>query len=343
MATLQSSQAPRASPHIKHSYEGDQMLQNYTFERRMKIKGLLVALQDDIQKLLGDGSEAQIVADIQIKVKGHAPYDKENRYHVSVDQTKEGNGELGNTSTALNASQPVQAPAAPMTGNGVAATQSPDPLAAGETSQNPRKRMRSDTSDQTSAGGDDDVQVISSRKNSAPVPVPLSGSIAPQQFNELLKFLIDWREQWREQGGWMFDHFTKLYDEERRKKAWMEKKIDGIQNTLGASLNYQNAQTMQELSGISKMLPWLENCRKTAADFTQAREEKWRTSSANFHDQNRRDREAAEKKIMEAIEKQQQNLEAKVLEALEKQQQDLAKHKRMLTQLMESQGLDDES
>ena len=54
---------------------------------------------------------------------------------------------------------------------------------------------------------------------------------------------------------------------------------------------------MAELANISKLIPWLEHCRKTSADKVQAREEKWRSSSATFHDQSRRDREAADKKL----------------------------------------------
>ncbi|KAK3671439.1 hypothetical protein LTR78_008717 [Recurvomyces mirabilis] len=61
---------------------------------------------------------------------------------------------------------------------------------------------------------------------------------------------------------------------------------------------------MAELANISKLVPWLEHCRKSAADKTQAREEKWRTSSATFHDHARKDRETAEKKLEDELQKQ---------------------------------------
>lgn len=61
---------------------------------------------------------------------------------------------------------------------------------------------------------------------------------------------------------------------------------------------------MSELANILKLVEWLEHCRKTSADRVQAREGKWRSSSATFHDQARRDREAAEKKLELELQKQ---------------------------------------
>lgn len=77
-----------------------------------------------------------------------------------------------------------------------------------------------------------------------------------------------------------------------------------IQDVIGQSINAASASSMAELGKISKLIPWLEHCRKSGADKVQAREEKWRTSSATFHDQSRLDREAAEKRREVELRKQ---------------------------------------
>lgn len=58
----------------------------------------------------------------------------------------------------------------------------------------------------------------------------------------------------------------------------------------------------------SPKLRWLEHCRKSNADKVQAREEKWRSSSATFHDQARRDREKAEQRLEARLMSQRQLL-----------------------------------
>ena len=65
---------------------------------------------------------------------------------------------------------------------------------------------------------------------------------------------------------------------------------------------------MSELANIAKLIPWLEHCRKTSADKVQAREERWRSSSATFHDQTRREREAAEKRLEKKLDEQKELL-----------------------------------
>merc|ERR1712029_1302553 len=54
---------------------------------------------------------------------------------------------------------------------------------------------------------------------------------------------------------------------------------------------------MAELTSLSKLVSHHEHCRKVESGKVQAREEKWRTSSATFHDHARRDRDAAEKRL----------------------------------------------
>ena len=69
----------------------------------------------------------------------------------------------------------------------------------------------------------------------------------------------------------MYDHFDKMTDEERRKKAWTEKGQEALQTALSSIWNLQHDQTMGELSNIAKSgIPWIEQCRKADHDATQA-------------------------------------------------------------------------
>lgn len=115
-------------------------------------------------------------------------------------------------------------------------------------------------------------------------------------------------QEWVRQGGWLFDNITKANTAANDAKTVLDKRLDVVQDVLGQSMNAASANTMNELINIAKLVPWLEQCRKTSADKVQAREEKWRSSSATFHDQARRDREAAEKRIEKRLEEQRELL-----------------------------------
>lgn len=105
------------------------------------------------------------------------------------------------------------------------------------------------------------------------------------------------------QGGWLFDTLNGADKATNENHADTLNRIASSQEVLGWSMNSANSCTMTEFSNISKLVPWLEHCRKTFADKTQAREEKWRTSSATFHDQARGDREEAERRVEHELRK----------------------------------------
>ncbi|KAK4987177.1 hypothetical protein LTR50_004778 [Elasticomyces elasticus] len=142
---------------------------------------------------------------------------------------------------------------------------------------------------------------------------------------EILDFLRVWREQWREQGGWLYDNFKQSFEEDQRRKTWTDEKLDALQKAVVAVSQSTHNQIKSELTNILELLPWLEHCRKTGTDAQQLREERWRTSSATFHDSNRRDRATAEKVMMG---------ELKTQTAMLQEQQSLLKR------LMEDCGLD---
>lgn len=141
----------------------------------------------------------------------------------------------------------------------------------------------------------------------------------------LMKFLTEWRTQWTQQGGWMYDHLTTNKEDERRKKVWFQQQFDTHVGGMTSTLHAHQTQNQQYLTNISNGIQWLESCRKNEHDAAQTREEKWRMSSASFHDNARKDREAAEKELLLQIKAQKKQLE---------------KQHGMLVQLMESQGLD---
>lgn len=54
----------------------------------------------------------------------------------------------------------------------------------------------------------------------------------------------------------------------------------------------------QESKLISSQIKWAEDCRRVAADAHDKREENWRTSSANFHDKARQERESFQGRLL---------------------------------------------
>ena len=53
----------------------------------------------------------------------------------------------------------------------------------------------------------------------------------------------------------------------------------------------------QEAKLVSKQIRWVDDCRRVAADIHDEREEMWRTSSAGFHDRQRKNREEFQEKM----------------------------------------------
>lgn len=282
--------ASRGSPNVRHSFEGETQLQFGTFDRRMQIRELLVELQKDIQESHGSFGQILITADIKITIAGAQA--KNHTYHVDI----------GDHEQAPNAAL-RQKPREP---NG------PNKEIVDLESIQPHKRARTDSSINERP---DQFQMPSTN----PQIAQASGSMG-ESGNDTLKFLQNWQQQWHNQGGWMYDHLTKMTDEQRRKQSWTEKKIDGVQGSLAALLNLQHTQIMNELASMGRAPQWLEACRKGDYDKSESREEKWRLSSANFHDTTRKE----------------------LVAELKEQREEMQEQHKMLTQLLEVQGLDED-
>ena len=305
-------------PQVQHNFDGDVKILNATLDRRTEIRKALTSLQQDLQKM--ENLPTQIKADIKLRVGGSGP--KEHVYSVSITSSDFNPDEYARLITTSDDNAPKAAPHAgqdtplsPLGANHVNRQQ------ATPTQLTPRPESRR-------LDGDDDVVEIRPYKRPRTDGEPASPSSMQDKdtdallrqtlallkqdgsgrADELLAFMKDWHMEWVRQGGWLFDNVSKANTTSAATKTGLERKLDSVQDVLGQSMNAASASTMSELANVTKLIPWLEECRKSSADKVQAREEKWRSSSATFHDQTRREREAAEKRLEKKLEEQKELL-----------------------------------
>lgn len=289
-----------AEPVVSHNWRGDTKLLHDTALRRTEVRKALEVLQRELQNI--SGCPTQIQAEIKFNIQSANP--KEHCYAVTATGHGFDADVFARTKTV----------ARPPSGPGVASS---PPAQLNNADGLPSRRSFTDD--------DDDVVLLDDRPAKRPrtgengdksTPYARSrnaGSISEetttiQRVSEVLSFVKEWHAEWTRQGGWLFDTLNSASKANTATQLAIDKKLDSVQDVLGQSINAASASTMSELANITKLLPWLEHCRKTNADKVQAREEKWRSSSATFHDQNRRDRETAEKQIKEQLESQRQLL-----------------------------------
>lgn len=322
MPTLGDAQMARRSPaKVDHSFNGDMKVLNATLDRRREIRQLLTDLQRDLSKI--EARPTRVTAKIQIQVSG--PDAKEHVYDVSVTDgafdTSTVFPQATLHSSGLQASSVSASPSLGHANGGRQVSVQSTPTASAKRSfaveipddEPPRKRSRPE--DNSSNLSSDTETLIREHMTM----LKQRGSK-----DELFDFINEWHTQWTQQGGWLYDITTKSTTAATNNQTELMKRLNSMQDILGQSMNAQSQSTLTELANITKLVPWLEHCRKTNADKTQAREEKWRSSSATFHDQNRKDREAAEKKLSDQLDAQKKLLE---------------KQERMLTHLLEERGL----
>ena len=133
--------------------------------------------------------------------------------------------------------------------------------------------------------------------------------------NKLERLIVDWREQWREQGGWMYDFFKRAHDDEIAKKGWMEHMFKEVESRVGAvmqsyhitassDLAVKHSQCLVEFQRLKEDIRWLEDRRASSDAQHDRREETWRSSSATFHDTAHKNREVAEKWVVQEVKTQ---------------------------------------
>lgn len=265
---------------VEHHFTGDRKLLNATIDRRNNLRSALTALHQDVQRL--EGHPVQLVATINFNVLSLPP----KTYVYTVDVT---DSHFDPDSFAATTTNPPSAPLpAPSDGesslSGAAASTS---RPRDHADARPTKRARTDQSSMGNGSGSTSAL-----------------STVPQRLDDLHTFMNTWHDEWTRQGGWLFDCINAIGKAQKADLDHVDKKLDTLQDVIGLSINSACATNMTELSNISKLLPWLEHCRKTNADKVEAREEKWRSSSATFHHESRQEREAAEARLEKKLEAQ---------------------------------------
>jgi hypothetical protein len=279
---------------VSHSFDGDVKILNGTFDSRMEIRRNLTHLHSILQK--SEGRPVQVCADIKIRIAG--PDAKGHIYSVSVNNSDfDAEAFAKQISGSKSHSKAVGAASTPVSTNGGALRPASSAVDDDDVVEvRPFKKARTDTADS--------APFTPRAKDTDGLLREALALLKQRNSNDSLEFMKQWHTEWVKQGGWLFDMLNKAEKATKDNHVAVQNRIASAQDVLGQSLNAASASTMAELANIAKLVPWLEHCRKTAADKVQAREEKWRTSSATFHDQSRRDRENAEKKLEEELQRQ---------------------------------------
>ena len=319
---------------VQHSFDGDAETLHATFDRRAEIRKVLNSLQLDLQRITNQ--PVQIEAEIKINIQSK-PASKQHTYHVSVTDST---FDAGQFSKGLSDSAKAQQTATPAASVGPNSSPSVSGHANGSRVGTGRENaleaikqadVEMPPAKRTRVNDDDEVPETDDNKNTEALLKDalklLRRGGQSGRIEDLFDFIRDWHKQWAQQGAWLFDTNTQNNKAQSDLQKTLERRLDGVQDILGQSINASNATTLAELANINKLIPWLEHCRKTSADKTQQREEKWRSSSATFHDTSRKDRESAEKRLEDKIEEQKR--------LLNKQQS-------ILVKLAEANGIDPE-
>ncbi|KAI7356692.1 hypothetical protein D0864_04797 [Hortaea werneckii] len=279
--------------HLQHSFEGDSRIQNGTLEAQAELRHALSDLHHALRKL--EDHQVQVVANVKLRTAG--PVAQESLYSISVNgpsrdddafaqQLSESREDVPAASAIQTASGTVQSP---VTASQHRWQESRAPNRNSAVALPPTKRARAEVNNASVSASPLEIsQAVSGR---APKASPQHRS------NEELDFLKQWHSEWIKQGGWLYDTLNQTAKVAEHNSMSMQGSLTGVQDVLGQSLNAASASVMAELTSLSKLVSHHEHCRKVESGKVQAREEKWRTSSATFHDHARRDRDAAEKRL----------------------------------------------
>ncbi|KAK5173096.1 uncharacterized protein LTR77_003218 [Saxophila tyrrhenica] len=301
----------RQDPNVQHRFDGDVKVLNSSGEARAAIRKALSALHQNVH--VPGNVPVQISADIKIGVAGADA--KQHTYTVTVTSNDFDAGSFAQQVPSASAGANASTPSVRNVTPGAATPANGQPGHAHPTPQPGSRKVDED---------DDVVEIRPFKrpklKDSTSSPAlgqkgaqAQKGSTTEQTFasreDEMYHLTKGWNTEWKQQGGWLFDNITKLNAANTNNTYRLESKMASVQDVLGNSINSANLSVLNELANVStKLIPWLETCRKTSADSMNARSEKWRTSSANFHDQTRREREAAEQRIERKLEEQRELL-----------------------------------
>ncbi|RMZ11948.1 hypothetical protein D0862_02804 [Hortaea werneckii] len=276
--------------HLQHSFEGDSRVQNGTLEAQQEIRNALSNLHHALRNL--EDHQVQVVANVKLRTAG--PVAKESLYSISVNGPSWDEDAFSQQLSVSREDVPAIQTASSNVQSPITASQHhwQESRALNEditVALPPAKRPRAEVNDASVYSSPSEIsQVVSSKASKA----------SPQRrSDEGLDFLKQWHSEWIKQGGWLYDTLNQAAEVAERNSMSMQGRLTGVQDVLGQSLNAASASVMAELTNVSKLVSHHEQCRKVESGKIQAREEKWRTSSATFHDHARRDRDAAEKRL----------------------------------------------
>lgn len=301
MSSLSPATPARASePKVEHNFDGESRILHTSYQGRGEVRNALKNLQQALAKV--EGVQVQVYADVKLRIAGVEA--KEHTYTVTVNDpawdanafSRQVHPAHRSNSAPTNVGATGSSLGVQM--NGQQTTGSHSVVGDGDDAVDirPPKRARTDTDDRGSQSSSD----LTTQRL---VREALS-LLQQRSSNDPLDFLKKWHSEWIKQGGWLFDTLNKAVSIPEQNTTNIMTRLSAIQDVLGQAINTSSASTMAELGNIAKLAPWLESCRKANADKVQAREEKWRSSSATFHDQSRRDRESAERRLEVELTKQ---------------------------------------
>ena len=266
---MSTPKAPRHTPQVQHSFEGDVKVLNGTFESRMEMRKAATTLAQDVQRI--EGWPTQIKAEIKLRVGG-----LQARQHVYTVTITDGAFDAEEFTRAVPFADTQPPNAAPSAVN--RPSSSPGPQINGQESTPVQ------TTPRPNCGKTDDDDVVEIRpfkrqklggESSTPASTkPMdtdamleeTQAIAKQrgsdQSEELFTFMKGWHTEWVRQGGWLFDNISKAVTSTSGSKASIEKRLDSVQDVLGQSMNSASANT-------SAYSIWLRNTSDTFANHIQ--------------------------------------------------------------------------
>lgn len=211
-----SSFAAMAAPAVEHQFNGESRLLSATHNQRTEIKKALAALQQVLQRI--EGHPVQVQADIRFNVSG--PQAKEHLYTISVTDAQFDAKLFARTRiSATPAFTDRQLNLAP-----------PSPQ---ENEERPQKRARTESQNGTSALSD----------------IALFG-----RMNDMMTLMEAWRNDWKQQGGWLFDKLNTMDKAQKDSQPHLVAKLEEVQDVLGQSINSATATSMSEFSKIEKLI-----------------------------------------------------------------------------------------
>ncbi|RMZ21043.1 hypothetical protein D0859_14947 [Hortaea werneckii] len=255
--------------HLQHSFEGDSRIQNATLEAQAELRNALSNLHHALRKL--EDHQVQVVANVKLRTAG--PVAKESLYSISVNGPSWDDGAFAKQLSVSR--EGVQSARAIQTASGTVQS----PVTASQHHWQDSRVTNKDNAVALPPAKRAIAEVNDASVHSSPfelsqtVPGKTSNASPQRRSNEEFDFLKKWHSEWIKQGGWLYDTLNQAAKIAERNSMSMQGRLTGVQDVIGQSLNAAKSGKIQ------------------------AREEKWRTSSATFHDHARRDRDAAEKRL----------------------------------------------